>query len=152
MVLRRACTMLGDREEAREVVQDIFMKLVERPGVFEGRSSITTWLYAVTTNACLARLRQRRTRSRLLSEHDGVRSSAAGAIGSGTGALAPDTLPVLRDVLRRLPPRLAEVAVYHYFDELTQAETAEVMGCSRRTVVTLLSELRHHPLACETQG
>ncbi len=44
MVLRRARAILGDRSEALDVTQQIFLGLLDEPASFDGRSAITTWL------------------------------------------------------------------------------------------------------------
>lgn len=69
LVLRRARTLLGSDAEAQEVLQEVFMTLLDEPDAYGGRSSMTTWLYRVTTNMCLNRMRNARNRQRLLDEH-----------------------------------------------------------------------------------
>jgi RNA polymerase sigma-70 factor (ECF subfamily) len=133
MVFRRARTLLGNDAEAHEVVQDLFLSLFERPEQFAGRSTVTTWLYSATSHACLNRLRNQRNRSRLLSERaEPVELDAAPK---------PDAMAELRELLRRLPPPLGEVAVYAYCDELSHEEIAELVGCSRRQVGNLVDRI-----------
>ena len=133
VVLRRARALLGDEEEARDVVQEVFMSLLDRPDQFGGRSAFTTWLYSVTTHACLTRLRNRRTRTRLLLERPPV--DGAGQAPSG------ERTAVLRQWLERLPEHLALVAVYSHVDGMTQQEIADQIGGSRRRVGDLLKQL-----------
>ena len=134
-VLRRARQIVGNEAEARDVLQDVFTTLVEKPAQFARRSSITTWLYSVTTHACLNRLRDQRNRSRLVAANIArlrPRSSAATS--------AEQTL--VRELLSGLPDDEAQVAIYYYVDELTQKEVATVMGCSRRHVGNLLRRVQ----------
>ena len=130
VVLRRAQTILGDGNEALDVLQQIFLSLVDDPGLFEGRSAVTTWLYRVTTNLCLNRLRDRRTRARLVQD-----------------MLEPVERPpqtdasawvMARQLIDRMPVELAQVTIYHAIDGMTQQEISEVLGCSRRHVGNLL--------------
>lgn len=146
-VLRRARTLLGGEADAREVVQDLFVSFLERPIQFEGRSTMSTFLHSATTHACLNRLRDERNRARLLQERGDALAPAARE--------QSDALIALRQALRLMPEKLAEVAIYHYVDELSQRELAELMGCSRRQVMTWLEELeaweRRQEEACSAQ-
>jgi RNA polymerase sigma-70 factor (ECF subfamily) len=132
VVLARAQQILGDRQEALDVLHEVFEMILARPGTFAGRSAVTTWLYAVTTNLCLNTLRNRRTRDRL------ARARAAGA----RTAIAPtgDARLLARDVLAKLPARQAEAAIYYFVDEMSQEEIAEILGCSRRRVGDLIAD------------
>jgi RNA polymerase sigma factor (sigma-70 family) len=130
MVLRRAQTILGDRNEALDVLQQIFLSLVDDPQQFAGRSAVTTWLYRVTTNTCLNRLRDRRNRARLVRalfdpEQAGHQRDASEWV-------------MAREFIDRMPVELAQVTIYHAVDGMTQSEIAEVLGCSRRHVGNLL--------------
>lgn len=58
-VLRRARQILGNEADAGDVLQEIFAGLVARPGQFDRRSALSTFLYAVTTHACRRRARGR---------------------------------------------------------------------------------------------
>jgi RNA polymerase sigma-70 factor (ECF subfamily) len=133
LVLRRARRLLGSEEEAQEVLHEVFASLVARPAQLRGDGAPTTWLYAATTHGCLNRLRNGRTRARLLAERPDVER--------GGGRLDPESASMLRDLLARLPEELAQVAVYHYADEMTHAEIAAVVGCSRRHVGDLIERL-----------
>lgn len=132
-VLRRARQLLGSDAEAREVLHDVFAALVENPGQYAGKSSITTFLYSMTTHHALTRLRRERNRQRLLERHaaepESVNPSAQARME-------------LRELLRELPEELATVAVYHYLDEMTQEEIAELLGCSRQWVTKLVARLK----------
>jgi RNA polymerase sigma factor (sigma-70 family) len=135
MVLRRARVLLGDQEEAREALQELFMSLVHDPGRFRGESSIVTFLYRATTNLCLNRLRDRRNRTRLLAERV---SPIAAQTCSPAAVLASEA----QELLAQLPDELARVVVYAFVDEMTQEEIAEVMQCSRKHVGHLIGRAR----------
>lgn len=56
-IYRIAMRFLRRPEEAREIVQEVFEKVVEKIHTFEGDSKLSTWLYRVTVNQALMRLR-----------------------------------------------------------------------------------------------
>ncbi len=133
-VLRRARQILASDDEAGEILQEIFVGLVARPEQFEQRSAPSTFLYAATTNACLARLRDRKNRLRLIDEQ----------VKPWTTDIDPrsaDAALMVRGVLAQLSEEEARAAVYYHLDGMTHAEIAEVLGCSRRHVGDLLERL-----------
>ncbi|HUS32667.1 MAG TPA: sigma-70 family RNA polymerase sigma factor [Kofleriaceae bacterium] len=133
-VLRRARQMLVSDDDAAEVLQEIFMGLIARPGQFDGRSSPSTFLYAVTTNACLTRIRDRKNRGRLIDQH--VRPWS-----TEMDRRSPETATVVRSVLAQLSEDEARTAVYYYLDGMSHAEIADLLGCSRRHVGNLLERV-----------
>lgn len=129
MVLRRALRILGDEQEAQDVLQEIFISLLQKPEAFEGRSQMTTFLYSATTHRCLNRLRDKKTRARLLQKERREETTAA-----------RDGIVTARQLLAQLPDDLAQVVVYYYLDDMTHEEIAGQMGCARRTVGSLLEQ------------
>lgn len=131
VVLRRARRILGNDADAREVLQEIFLSLLDRPDQFDRRSAVTTFLYSMTTHACLNRLRNQRRRADLLSRE---------ARGGQAEAGAEATIDAAR-LLHGLPERLARVAIHYFIDEMTHDEIAEVIGVSRRQVGNLVARV-----------
>jgi RNA polymerase sigma factor (sigma-70 family) len=134
-VLRRARQILGSRTDAEEALQDVFLSLARAPRQFDGRSSMTTFLYSVTTHLCLNRLRDHRRRAAILRSEAPVVSGRADAPDGERAA-------ILRQLIARMPEELATPAVHHYFDEMTHEEIAELLGCSRRHVGDLIERTR----------
>src|SRR5262252_5080696 len=67
-LLRKAERMLQDRDEAKDIVQGLFLDLLERPDT----PGDLPYLYRAVTHRCLNHLRDRRNRGRLLSVTDGA--------------------------------------------------------------------------------
>src|SRR4051812_50012841 len=55
--------MTGSFDEAKDLVQETYLRAWRAYGDFEGRSSLRTWLYRIATNACLTALEQRGRRA-----------------------------------------------------------------------------------------
>lgn len=131
-VLRRARSILGNDADAMDVLHEIFAGLVSRPEQFRGASAPSTFLYAAATNACLARLRDHKNRTRLLAEH----------VKPWTTEVDPrtlDTRVLVRSVLADLPEDEARAAVYYHLDGMSHGEVAEMLECSPRHVGDLLA-------------
>lgn len=134
-ILRRATTILGDRSEADDVLQDVFRIVLAKRSAFGGRSAIGTWLYQVTTRACLNRMRRVRRRSALLR----MRTDE---VMPCDDERSPEIMAQLRQVLEHLPVDLAEVGIHYYVEGMTHDEIACVLGCSRRKVGNLLEKFQ----------
>jgi RNA polymerase sigma-70 factor (ECF subfamily) len=130
LIHRRCLAILGDEEETLDATHDVFLLLQRHLSTFRGEAELTTWVYRVTTNHCLNRLRAARSRARAMAALERIVATAPEL----------DTWNELarRDLARALLSGLSErraAVLYHYFcDDLLQTEIARVMGLSERTV------------------
>jgi RNA polymerase sigma-70 factor (ECF subfamily) len=139
LVRRRARGLLGDDLEAQDALQEVFVRVIGAMGEFRRQSQPSTWLYRITTNLCLNRIRDgRRRREHLnrLGEESLTRQQQPG------GNLPPETRATLRRILGDIEPELAEIAIYYYVDEMDQVEIATILGVSRRTIGYRLDRFR----------
>ena len=130
MVFRRARSILGDDERARDVVQDVFLTLHRQKDRLH-HGGLVSWLYTTTTHRCFNELRNTQTRSRLV----------AGERAENSHTNQSEHLVQLRGLVKDLDEELAFLAVYRFVDEMTHAEIAVQLGCSRRHVGDLLIRL-----------
>ena len=126
LVLRRARSILRNEDEAMDVMQEVFVRVIRNIDAFRGDASPTTWLYRITTNLCLNRIRDRK-RQRQKLEAEGP--PATDSSGGGHGA----RIDIYR-VLEFMPAKAAEPALFHYVDGMSHREIAELLGIPRRTV------------------
>jgi RNA polymerase sigma-70 factor, ECF subfamily len=61
---------LKDEESSKDVVQEVFIKLIEKRGLFDPGKKFSTWIYSVTANHCKNRLRNEQNRLRILQEQN----------------------------------------------------------------------------------
>src|SRR3954453_21148511 len=154
-VYRRALRLLQNEDDARDVLHDVFVALQRKGERFEGKSSIATYLYSMTTHACLNWLRNRRNRARLLAgyrpgpEFIAAREERRGPAGAALAPPAPrhaaareERRALAVELLAQLSPDDAALAVYLHCDELTHEEIAALRGCSRRHVGDLAARLQ----------
>jgi RNA polymerase sigma-70 factor (ECF subfamily) len=123
-VWRRARRILADDDAAKDVTQEVFLRAIEVDAreAFDGCA--IGWLYRVTTNLCLNRLRDAKRRTEILSESTLQEAKERDA----------DTQILVRRILERVPEELQSIAVFYYVDELAQDEIAGILGVSRRTI------------------
>ncbi len=134
MVLRRVLRFFP-RDEAEEIVHEVFIKVLEQIDGFRGEASPTTWLYRLTTNHCINRARDRGRRAELWREH-GLWFTRTIHTDEQEAA------SFLSQFWRELDDETLAIGVHYFVDGLTHAEIARVHGCSRRTIGNRLDALR----------
>lgn len=132
-LLRKAERILGSRADAQDLVQALFVDLLQREGDVD-----LPYLYRAITNRCLTFLRDEKNRARLLAEHD---DALRGPIRTREGDRVVD-LDLLAKLVSTLDETTVEILVYRFFDDMTQEEIAEVTGISRKTVGKKLDDVR----------
>ena len=104
------------------------------------------WLYRVTTNLCLNRMRDSSRRQRLLV-------AAAQASAQEIEALHPlDSALTAHALLRLVPEELQEIAIYYFIDNMSQDEIADLVGLSRRTIGYRIEEFRARMQRVDAHG
>jgi RNA polymerase sigma-70 factor, ECF subfamily len=131
-VYRMALTMLRDHGRAQDVTQDVFLKLWRALPSYDGRASLSTWLYTIARNTCLSVVRlESYRRTTALASVDEPR----------TGSI--ETLDVaLRESLARLPDTQRAIITMFYFEDRSVADVAAMLGLPEGTVKSHLHRAR----------
>ena len=133
-LLRKAERIVGNREDARDIVHALFADLLQRSDV----PMDLPYLYRAVTNRCLTFLRDETNRARLLARHDD-------ALAPSPRTACDDRLigqDLVVKLVRELDPGESEVLAYRYLDDMTQEEIAELLGLSRKTIGKRLDRIR----------
>lgn len=123
---------LRDPNDVDDAIQETFVKAFTHLRTFRGEASVRNWLIRILINVCRNRQRSFWRRSVFLT---------AGSVdlpfeGADARALAEQDLRnrELYAAVNRLPEKLRLPLVLHFFEELTGAEIAGVLGCKESTV------------------
>lgn len=121
------CCCDGDRERAEDVLQTVYLKILQGKARFEGRSSLRTWLFAVVFNT--ARSQARRWLRRLnLNSGLAAFQSGNGVPANAEELVAEDQLRQrLEKILSRLPKRQRQVLHLVFYQDMTVNEAARIM-------------------------
>jgi len=145
-IYRLAVSVLHDEVQADGVVQNTFLALLKNIETFEGRSSIGTWLYRVAYNECAMRMRRAKTIVDLDDREDEGDTMPTHFVDWQT---VPDDLidsgeamTQMENAISSLKPELRAVFVLRDIDELSTAETAEVLGITENLVKVRLHRAR----------
>ncbi len=134
MVLRRCTQLLKAEAEAMDATQDVFIRVLRSIHQFRRQSSPATWLYRISTNLCLNRIRDKHNRVRL-------NQTAIPPLETTKPVEVWSRDLVLR-VLAKFDQTTQEVVVYSVVEGMTYDEIAEVLGCSVSRVRKCMSKFK----------
>ncbi|HET7552767.1 MAG TPA: RNA polymerase sigma factor [Gemmatimonadaceae bacterium] len=121
--------MVGDEREAREVVQDIFVRAWERLASFRGESTLGTWLHRLAVNVVLERLRSARRDAGRFTDDDVTTAPISGP----TSDARLDARMDIDAALARLPAGARTVFVLHDIEGYSHEEIATITGLAPGT-------------------
>jgi len=143
-----ALSLLRDEQDAREVVQEAFLRVYRGLDSFHGGSSFFTWLYRIVTNLSIDLIRKPSRRDTELDPNREIDEADIPLLSRIDGA---DPLDVLRraEIRNKLEAALEALPVYHRgvivmreVEGLSYEEMAEAMGVSKGTIMSRLFHAR----------
>ncbi|PYR99405.1 MAG: hypothetical protein DMG12_20665, partial [Acidobacteria bacterium] len=131
------CFFDGNEATAKDVTQEVFLKLMTTISQFQNRSEFSTWLYRLVTNTCLDRKRALR---RFLSFGTSGELDVPERQKSIEDRYIQRELEMsVRKVIVAMKPKLRMAVLLKYFDDLSYDEIAAALGCSKGTVASRLN-------------
>jgi RNA polymerase sigma-70 factor (ECF subfamily) len=148
MVLQLAVNLLGDREEALDLSQEVFLRVFRTIGRFRGQSTLRTWIYRIAINQARNRHRFWRRRHRAdqvsLDQHVAAHGEFVSA-----GEARPDRVLAQKELAARLQSALDHLPfdqrtaiVLREIDGLSYEEIAYSLGVAVGTVKSRLTRAR----------
>jgi RNA polymerase sigma-70 factor (ECF subfamily) len=151
-IYRLALRMLGIPSDAEDVLQNTFMKAFQHIKDFEGRSSISTWLYRIASNEALMLLRKQRPETPFseLETEDSDNSDYSPVQFADWRALPEDEFlnfeskAAMDQAVKHLPESQRIVFILRDIEGLSILETGQVLNLSAAAVKTRLLRARLH--------
>jgi RNA polymerase sigma-70 factor (ECF subfamily) len=148
MVVQLAINLLGDRDEALDLSQDVFIRVFRTIGQFRGQSALRTWIYRIAINQARNRHRFWRRRRRAdqvsldahVAEHGDFRCGAE--LGPDRILAQKELAARLREALDGLPFDQRTVIVLREVDGLSYEDIAFSLGVAVGTVKSRLTRAR----------
>ena len=147
-LLSVARRILGNDEDARDAVQEAFIRAFRAIHTFEARARLSTWLHRILVNVALMKLRERRRRPA-----ESIDELLPAFSADGHQTVAPrdwsdallerkETAALVHQAIARLPDQYREVLVLRDIEEKDTAETAGILGTSSNVVKVRLHRAR----------
>jgi RNA polymerase sigma-70 factor (ECF subfamily) len=139
-VYNLAYRMLGDPNDAEDAAQEIFVRIYRQLGRYDPTRKFSTWTLAIATNYCIDQLRRRRMQ--LVPLENIIPWARSREVGPEGEAITQESRDEVQRLIKQLPEKYRAPLVLRYFDELSCAEIAEVLGMPEGTVKTQIHRAR----------
>jgi RNA polymerase sigma-70 factor (ECF subfamily) len=144
-VLNLTYRFIGDRTQARDLAQEVFIRVWQAAKTYKPEAKFTTWLYRITANLCFNELKSSR-RKKWFSFHqsddqsrDTIEETLSDSAPSAEDLLLEkERSRQISDALQSLPDNQRMALVLKRYDDLSYAEIAQIIGCSVSAVESLL--------------
>ena len=147
-VLNFIFRFLGNRADAEDLTQEVFLRVWKAAGTYKPDAKFTTWLYRIATNLCINRQHAIRIRKLFVQSHvqEQIQNSKdSSIIGESAGILSPEERLIdseqsvrLLNALNELPAKQRVAIVLRIYDEMSYQEIAQIMDRSVSSVDSLL--------------
>ena len=140
--------LLGNREEAEDIAQDVFIRAFKAYAHFRGDADPGTWLYRIAVNLCLNHQRKQKQWRWLsldfFSEHPQTYPLAGRDMHPEEAVQKAELERIVQDAINRLPGRQRIALILSRYEGLSYQKIAETMACSVSSVESLLHRAKHN--------
>jgi RNA polymerase sigma-70 factor (ECF subfamily) len=143
-VYRLCLAFMRNPAQAQDAAQESLVRLWRALARYDGRASLSTWIYAIARNWCLTCLAAQR---RTVSLSEAVVQAEVDDLAAPEERDAADRGRVLRQLVAELPDMSQRIVALYYFEEQSVAEVSELVGLAQGTIKTHLFRARAALLA-----
>jgi len=144
-ILNLIYRFIGDRTQAKDLAQEVFIRVWRAAKTYKPDAKFTTWLYRITANLCFNELKSARRRRwfqfRRSNEDNEGSIEETFSDGSPTAEdllLEKERSRQISDALQSLPDNQRMALVLRRYDDLSYEEIARILNCSVSAVESLL--------------
>jgi RNA polymerase sigma-70 factor, ECF subfamily len=149
-VLNIARSFRNSDEDAKDIYQEVFMRVYRGLKNFQFKSEFSTWLFRITTNVCITYQTRKKTHDSIhaeISSSDDDTRTMEDLITDGRSAdeiaIGGEISKYINMALNELPPQQKIVFTLKYFEEYKIREIAVMLQCSEGAVKRYLSTSTH---------
>jgi RNA polymerase sigma-70 factor (ECF subfamily) len=141
LLYRVALSLLHNAAEAEDVVQDAFVRVLEREGDLAGITEIRPWLVRIAWNLALDRIRKRRPDQ---MEDLFAASLVSSEVPADHALAEAQQIAAVMRAIKKLPRLEQQALLLSAMDELSTAEIAVILGKTESSIRSLLFRARAH--------
>jgi len=144
-VLNFIYRFIGDRTQAKDLAQEVFIRVWQAAKTYKPEAKFTTWLYRITANLCLNELKSSRRRKLFQFLRSDADNEIHGENNFPDGSPSPEDLLLAKErshqitkALQSLPENQRMAVILKRYDDFSYEEIARILNCSVSAVESLL--------------
>lgn len=142
LVYTLSIRMLRNREEAEEVAQDTFIKVFKSLNKFKGDSKFSTWIYKVTYNTCLDRIKKNKKYINDIAIDEFTVNKLDAIDNALENMIKEEKSMCIKNCINMLPEDSSALLTLFYFEELSLEEISKIINIEVNTVKVKLFRAR----------
>ncbi len=144
-ILNLAYRFIGDRNQAKDLAQEVFLRVWQAAGSYKPEAKFTTWIYRITANLCFNELKSARRKKLLQFLRFESDQEARSEEDLPDRSPSPEQVLLARErsrqitkALQSLPENQRMAIILRRYDDMAYEEIARILGCSLPAVESLL--------------
>jgi len=134
-VVNIAYYYVGNPEDAKDLAQDVFIKLYRKLKKFRRQAKISSWIYRIVANSSIDFLRRKK---KIVTLNESITQDAQAENDIRGKMERDDAKKLLEEAIEKLPFRQKEVIILKHFEGLKIRQISKIVGCSESSVKTHL--------------
>lgn len=141
-VFHLALSMSHNEATAQDLAQDVFLRVWKALPVYDGRASLSTWIYTISRNVCLNELQRAARKNTVPLDAPELARTVETLAALDSAEASIGASQDIEAVLARLPVKYQQVLRLFYLEQKSYEETAALLGLPMGTVKTFLFRAR----------
>ena len=149
-VLSLALKYVNDRDDAKDIYQEVFLRVFRGLKNFKFKSEFSTWLYRITINVCLTFIKSGKRQTMIRIDNDMQNDEVDNIVGSDDVENSPEEALSrneftgnVKEALEKLSPKQKMIFILKHFEGYKIKEIALMINCGEGTVKKYLFEANH---------
>jgi RNA polymerase sigma-70 factor (ECF subfamily) len=149
-VLSLALKYVNDRDDAKDIYQEVFLRVFRGLKKFQFKSEFSTWLYRITTNVCLTFIKSGKKQIMMRIDNDMETEAIDNIAGADDESNSPEEFLIRNEItnnvnkaLEKLSSKQKMIFILKHFEGYKIREIAVMISCSEGTVKKYLFEANH---------
>jgi RNA polymerase sigma-70 factor (ECF subfamily) len=149
-VLSIALKYVNDSDDAKDIYQEVFLRVFRGLKNFRFKSEFSTWLYRITTNVCLTHIRSGKRQTMIRIDNEMATEDIDNIAGADDSSNSPEETLArneftdkVKKALNKLSPKQKMIFILKHFEGYKIREIAVMIDCGEGTVKKYLFEANH---------